>query len=254
MKDTLLKAAKLAGKVMLKHYGKIRKITFKESKKSLLTKVDLKAEKVIIDTIKKKFPDHNIICEESGTKDNNSPYTWIIDPVDGTTNYSQGIPDFCTSIGLQKDDKIVMGAVYAPIRRELFFAEIGKGAYLNNKKINVSKKDKVIDSILGFSLPSLSSVAVNSLHIAADIFPKVRAIRNTGSAAINLCNVACARYDYYFSQSIHPWDAAAGAIILKEAGGKVTGMKGEEWKVGSIGISASNKILHPKFARILKKR
>ena len=200
MKQTAIKAAKLAGKVMMDNYDNIGKISFKENIKSILTKVDLLAEKTILNTIKKKYPYHNIISEESPKQDNKSEYTWIIDPIDGTTNYAQQIPCFCVSIGLAKNNEIILGAIYEPIRKELFFAEKGKGAFLNDKKIRVSNKEKIKEAVFGFGLPSNNAIAVESICNVANILPLVRGIRNTGSAAINLCNVACGRYDFYFSK------------------------------------------------------
>jgi myo-inositol-1(or 4)-monophosphatase len=252
MKSTAIKAAKLAGKVIMENYGKIGKITFKGNKKSLLTKVDIKAEKLIVDTIKKRFPHHNILGEESGITNKKSDYTWIIDPIDGTTNYAAGIPCFCVSIALVKSNKVMLGIIYNPLSKELFFAEKGKGSFLNNKKIVVSNKKNIRDIILGFSLPSNSKVAIKSLQKVTKLFPDVRAVRNSGSAALNLCNVASGRYDAYFSMFINPWDAAAGFLIVEEAKGKVTDFKGEPWDINTEQIIASNKILHEKLLKLLK--
>lgn len=252
MKQTIIKAAKLAGKVIMDNYGKIGEISFKGNKKSLLTKVDLKAEKVILDTIKKKFPRHNIISEESGIENKKSKYTWIIDPIDGTTNFVQGIPFFCVSIAVARDNKVVLGVVYEPIRKELFFAGKNKGSFLNNRKIKVSDKNNINDAVLGFSLPSESKAAVKSLYKVAELFPQIRAVRNSGSAALNLCNVACGRYDLWFSMFINSWDAAAGFLIIEEAGGKVTDLKGRSWDVNKKQIIASNKKLYNKFLKLLK--
>jgi len=254
MKQTAIKAAKLAGKVMIDNYGRIGKISFKNNKKSLLTKIDLKSEKIIIETIKKKFPEHNIISEESGIENKKSEYSWIIDPIDGTTNYSQQITNFCVSIGLAKNNKLILGVVYAPLFRELFFAEKGKGAYLNNKKIKVSNKKSIGDSIIGFSLPSDSKMGVKGLYKVAKMFPYARGFRNSGSAAINLCNVASGRYDVYFSGFINSWDAAAGFLIVEEAGGKVTDLRGKPWNINKEQILATNKKLHNKFFKLLNKK
>ncbi|MBL7054357.1 inositol monophosphatase [Candidatus Woesearchaeota archaeon] len=252
MKQTAIKAAKVAGKVMLDNYGNIGKISFKESKKSLLTQIDLKSEKAIIETIKKKFPGHNIISEESGTQNQNSEYSWIIDPIDGTTNYAQNIPNFCVSIALAKNKKVILGVVYEPLRKELFFAEKGKGAFLNKKKIKVSDKKNMDDAIFGFSIPSETQVSVNTLHRIAEIFPLVRGIRNSGSAALNLCSVACGRYDSYFSKFINSWDVAAGFLIVEEAGGQVTDLKNKLWDISKKQIAASNKKLHDKVLNLLR--
>lgn len=252
MKQTAIKAAKEAGKVIIDNYGKIGEISFKGNKKSLLTKIDLKAEKVIIAIIKKKFPEHNIISEESGNLNKKSEFAWHIDPIDGTTNYAAGIPFFCTSIALAKNNKIVLGVIYNPIMKEFFFAEKDKGAFLNDKKINVSNKKEINDIILGFSLPTNSKVAVKSLYKVAELFPYVRAVRNSGSAALNLCNVASGRYDLWFCKFTDSWDVAAGFLIVEEAGGKVTDLNGEPWDISKDNLIASNKKIHDKFLKLLK--
>lgn len=252
MKQTAIKAAKLAGKVIMDKYGKIGKISFKGDKKNLLTKVDLEAEKVIIDIIKKKFPKHNIVSEEVGNLNKKSKYSWFIDPLDGTTNYIAGIPFFCTSIAMTKNNKVFLGVIYEPLRKELFFAEKNKGAFLNNKKIKVSNRNKISDIILGFSLPPNSELAVKTLYKVAKLFPDVRAVRNSGSAALNLCNVACGRYDLYFSMFVNPWDAAASSLIIEEASGKVTDFKGKYWNIDTDDIIATNKKMHDKFLKLLR--
>jgi len=252
MKQTAIKAAKLAGKVIMKHYGNIGNISVKENKRSLLTKTDLAAEKVILNTIKTKFPDHNIISEESPMQNKNSEYTWIIDPIDGTTNFIQGISGFCVSIAVAKNNEVVLGVVYNPTNKELFFAEKGKNAFLNNRKIRVSGKSKINEAMFGFSLPSSIKQAVKSFHQTAKLYPFVRGVRNSGSAAINLCNVACGRYDAYFPLSINSWDVAAGYLIVKEAGGRVTDINGKEWNIDKTHLLATNKKLHNKFLKLLK--
>ncbi len=252
MKQTAIKAAKLAGKVIMKHYGKAGKISFKENKKSLLTKTDLAAEKAILRTIKNKFPGHNIISEESPMQNKNSEYTWIIDPIDGTTNFIQGISGFCVSIAAAKNNEVVLGVVYNPANEEMFFAEKEKNAFLNNHKIRVSGKNKVSEAMFCFSLPSSAKHAVKSFHQTAKLYPFVRGVRNSGSAAINLCNVACGRYDAYFPLSINSWDVAAGYLIVKEAGGKVTDINGKEWNIDKKHLLATNKKLHNKFLKLLK--
>jgi len=254
MKQTAIKAAKLAGKVIMDNYSNIGNISVKENKRSLLTKTDLEAEKTIISTINKKFPSHNIISEEAGIKNKNSEYTWIIDPIDGTTNFIQKIPNFCISIAAAKNKKIILGVVYNPLTKELFAAEKNKGAFLNNKKIKVSDKSKISEAIFGFSLPSSAKHAAKSLHQTARLYSFVRGIRNTGSAAINLCNVACGRYDVYHPLSINSWDVAAGYLIVKEAGGKVTDLKGKEWDLDKGHLLATNKKLHNKFLKLLNKK
>jgi len=252
MKQTAIKAAKLAGKIMLENYGNVGKISFKENDRSILTKVDLECEKAIINVIKEKFPDHNIIGEESGDEKVKSKFSWVIDPIDGTTNYLQNIPLFCCSIALAKNNVPFLGVVYEPVRDELFYAEKNKGAYLNNNKIKVSSKTNLNEAVILPGLPSASHVSVDTLEKAIKLFGKVRGIRITGSAAINLSYVACGRIDVYLNENIKAWDAAAGVILIEEAGGLVTDLDLNKWDINKKTILATNKLLHKKILKLIK--
>ena len=251
MKSLMLKAAKAAGVVILKNYKNVGKVKFK-APRSLLTKADILSEKTIIKTIRKKFPDHNFLSEECGKIRKDSEYTWIIDPVDGTTNFVAKIPEFAVSVALAKNDEILMGVVYNPCTNEMFFAEKGKGSYLNNKKLQVSKKNKLKDCIVGFSLPINIATGKKALSILNKTYGKFRALRNSGSAALNLCYVADKRCDLYFSLNIKAWDIAAAKLIAEEAGCKVINLNGKRWNINDKTIVASNKILHNKFIKLLK--
>lgn len=251
MLKTAIKAAKKAGKIMQDNFGKVQKITYKENNQSILTEIDLKSEKAIIKTIEEDYPDHNILSEEAGLISKNSEYTWHIDPIDGTSNYAAGIPMYCVSIALVKNNEIILGVIFDPTRNELFYAEKGKGAFLNNKRIKVSNRNKLQEALVSFGLPSYSKASVPTLRKAAAIFPKIRGFRNNGSAAINLSYIACGRLDIYASWKINSWDYAAGLMIIKEAGGKVTDLKGNNLSVEKENIIATNKTLHDKFLKII---
>jgi len=251
MKSLMLKAAKAAGKVILENYKDIGTIKFK-GPRNIVTKTDLLSEKAIMDTVKKKFPSHNFLTEESGSIRNSSKYTWIIDPIDGTTNFVAKIPEFAVSIALAKRDEILMGAVYNPCTNEMYFAEKGKGSYLNNKKLHVSKKNNLEHCILGFSLPNDIGVGKKTLSILGKNFGMFRAFRNFGSAALNLCYVANARFDLYFSLNIKAWDIAAAKLIVEEARGKATNFDNKKWNINDQIIVASNGVLHNEFIKLLK--
>ena len=246
----MIKAAKEAGKIVLKHYGKAGKLKFK-APRNIVTKVDLLSEKTIINVIKKKFPKHNILTEESDFIDKNSEYTWIIDPIDGTTNFVAQIPYFAVCIGLAKDNEVVMGVVYNPYTKELFHAEKGKGAYLNSKRIKVSKKTKLIDALLTFSLPNKIQLSKKTLGLISKNYGTCRSVRNIGSAALNVCYIAAGNYDLYFSLSLRAWDVAAAKIIVEEAGGKITNINNKKWEINDHTFVATNKILHNKFIKLL---
>ncbi len=251
MKSLIIKAAKSAGRVILKNYGNFGKLKFK-GPRNLVTKADILSEKIIIKTIRKKFPKHNFLTEESGVIKNNSEYTWIIDPIDGTTNFASKIPEFAVSIALAKNDEVLMGVVFNPCTKEMYFAEKGKGSYLNNRKLKVSKKNDLEHCILGFNLPQEVKLGKKTLGILRKNHGKFRAFRNFGSAALNLCYVADKRFDLYFSPDINAWDIAAAKLIVEEAQGKITNIDNNKWKLNDKTIVGSNKILHNEFIKLLK--
>jgi myo-inositol-1(or 4)-monophosphatase len=252
MKSTAIRAAKEAGKIIAAHYRKDACISFKGSSKNLLTNIDIQAEKAAIETIKKSFPHHAILSEETGTQQSaTSEYRWIIDPLDGTTNYAAGLPYFSVSIALAKKEKIVLGVVYEPVEGNLYLAEKGKGAFLNNRRIAVSSKRHLNDAILSFCLPYSIEKGVKALQQITSLFPNLRAVRNIGSAALSMCNIARGAYDLWFGVGARPWDAAAGSLIVEEAGGKVTDAEGKPWNLGAKAVIATNKKLHTKFLKLL---
>ena len=192
------------------------------------------------------------MTEESGAIKNGSEYTWIIDPIDGTTNFVAKIPQFAVSIALAKNNEILMGAVYNPCSNEMFFAEKGKGSYLNNKKLYVSKKNKLKDCIFGFSLPNEVGIGKKTLSILEKNFGMFRGLRNFGSAALNLCYVADKRFDLYFSLSLKSWDVAAAKLVVEEANGKITNLDNKKWDINDEKLVASNKVLHNQFIKLLR--
>ncbi len=251
MKSLMLKAAREAGKATLRYYGNVGKLKYKEPR-SIVTKADILSEKIIMEAVRKKFPGHNFLTEESGDIKKGSEYTWIIDPIDGTTNFASSIPYFAVSIALAKNDEVIMGAVYNPCANEMFFAEKGKGSYLSNKKLNVSKKNELKNALAVFDTPNKALISRKTFRIMAKNYGEFRGIRNFGAAALNLCYIASAKFDLYFSLSLKPWDAAAAKLIVEEAGGRITNINNEKWKINDNTLVASNKILHDKFIKLLK--
>ncbi|MEK6949187.1 MAG: inositol monophosphatase family protein [Nanoarchaeota archaeon] len=251
MKSLMLKAAKEAGKIVMKYYGNPGKLKYKNIR-SIVTKADLLSEKKIMEIVGRKFPEHNFLAEESGLTKKGSEYTWIIDPIDGTTNFVSNIPEFVVSIALAKNNEVIMGTVYNPCTKDMYFAEKGKGSYLNGKRLQVSKKNKLNEAIATFSLPSNINISRKTLRILSRSYGTFRGVRNFGSAALNLCYIAGRRMDLYFTLDIRPWDAAAAKLIVEEAGGKVTNIKNRKWGIKDNTIAASNKVLHNKFIKIIK--
>jgi myo-inositol-1(or 4)-monophosphatase len=246
LKETLINATE-AGAAILKYYynNKNLKISNKEGINNLVTEADHASEKAIMDTIREAFPDHYILSEESGEIKTDSPYKWIIDPIDGTVNYAHGIPICCVSIGLEFEGKMILGAVFNPLLDEFFLAEKGKGATLNGEKIMVSDKTKVIDSCLVTGFPYTYLDEPNGpLDVFERFIRKGVPIRRLGSAAIDLCWVAAGRFDGFFEHKLNAWDSAAGFLMVEEAGGKVTDFKGNYYSLYQPEIVATNGKFH----------
>lgn len=245
LKSVLLQAVAAGGAVMQRFMNTDYETCNKEGINNLVTEADHASEKVIMDLIKTHFPGHHILSEEIGEIVQDSTYKWIIDPIDGTVNFAHGIPLCCVSIGIEHEGKMIMGAVYNPFMNELFFAERGKGATLNERSICVSKKEKVINACMVTGFPYTYLDATNGpLQVFERFIRKGIPVRRLGSAAIDLCWVACGRFDGFYEHSLQAWDSAAGFIIVEEAGGKVTDLKGNIYSPYQPGIIASNGVLH----------
>ena len=244
-KTTLMNAVQ-AGAVQLQHYfnGQF-KITNKEGINNLVTEADHAAERAIIEVIKNEFPDHFILSEETGEIRSDSEYKWIIDPIDGTGNFANGIPLCCVSIGLEKAGQMILGAVYNPFMNELFFAQRGQGAYLNEHSIHVSEKTEVIKSCLvtGFPYTYLDS-AYGPLQVFEKLIRKGIPVRRVGSAAIDLCWVAAGRFDGFYEHKLQAWDSAAGFLLVEEAGGKITDFEGHYYSPYQPHLLATNGKIH----------
>lgn len=214
-------------------------IDVKSTAIDLVTEIDKKSEEKIIAFLNKYYPSHGILAEESGQSESVSDYLWIIDPLDGTTNYAQGLPIFSISIALTYRSETVLGMVYAPVLDELYYAVKGQGAFLNGQPIHVSPKEKLIDSVLATGFPyDVATHQANNINQFNNLLLKTRAIRRFGSAAYDLASVACGRFDGYWELNLSPWDAAAGILLVEEAGGKVIPYR-EDRKVSIIAGNSS---------------
>lgn len=251
IKSTLLEAIEKAGRLIKQSFGKEQQIT-KKGDFNLVTAIDKAAEKIILNVILKHFPDHSILAEESPEVEG-SECRWIIDPIDGTTNFAHGLPLTSISIGFERHGRLEMGAVLDAIRGELFFAERGKGAFLNGKKIRVSKIKTLADSLIVTGFPYDRKKNPKAyLDMLGAFLARVQCIRRTGSAAIDLCYVACGRFDGYYEMKLNPWDKAAGMIILEEAGGTLTDFSGKPLTINSSQNLATNGLVHKEMLGILK--
>ncbi len=217
-----------------------------------MTEADHASEKAIFEVIKKNFPDHFILSEEAGEIIQDSAFKWIIDPIDGTINFSNNIPICAVSIGIEQEGKMIMGAVYNPFMNELFFAQTGFGATLNEQIIHVSNKAEVIKSCLVTGFPYTYLDSENGpLQVFEKLIRKGVPVRRLGSAALDLCWVACGRFDGFYEHQLQAWDSAAGFLIVEEAGGKVTDLKGEYYNPYKHGIVATNGKIHEELLKLI---
>jgi len=253
MLKTAIKAAKEAGNIIIESM-KTRKLIDYKGEDNFVTDTDLKAEKKILSVIKEKFPNHSFYTEEGTGKKTKSDHLWIIDPIDGTTNFFHSFPIFTVSIAHVFKGKVDLGVVYDPTKKELFHAELGKGAFLNNKKITVSETSELTNALLisGFAYERGEVMKRNLKNIEKFFNESIQGVRRTGSAALDLCYVACGRADSFWEYGLKPWDITAGSLIVREAGGKVTGIKGEKYHWMIVDIIASNSKIHDQMIKVLR--
>lgn len=253
LKQTLIQAAEAGAAELLRYFNTDYKIFNKEGINNPVTEADHASEKAIFAVIRQNFPDHYLLSEEAGEIIQDSSYKWIIDPIDGTINYSNNIPICCVSIGLEYNGKIILAAVYNPFMKEFFFAQQGFGATLNNSRIQVSTKTSVLKSCLvtGFPYTYLDS-ANGPLQVFERLIRKGVPVRRLGSAALDLCWVACGRFDGFYEHKLQAWDSAAGFLMVEEAGGRVTDMKGEYYNPYQPGIVATNGKIHEELLHWIK--
>jgi myo-inositol-1(or 4)-monophosphatase len=254
IKKTAIEAIYKSGKTLVQEYKNFNRASIKlKSHHEILTQADLKSEKIIINEIKKHFPDHQILSEESGRTKKKSDYLWIIDPIDGTTNFSMHNPLWSISVGVAYRGKIILGIIFAPMLNETYVAEKGGGARLNGKKIKVSsvKDGKVLNTFCHGSKET-------DIKRAIKYFSKQKInrldCRQLGSAAIELAYVASGRIESITIPGANSWDIAAGVLVVREAGGRVTDFKGKEWKLGSKDMLASNGLVHKEILKVINKR
>jgi myo-inositol-1(or 4)-monophosphatase len=245
-------AAYKGGSVLLTHYGKNTKV-FKKGIIDLVTEADTGSESIIIDTIRKVFADHTILAEESGLSKGDADFQWIIDPLDGTTNFAHQLGLFSISIAFALKGKTVFGLVFNPITRELFTAEKGAGALLNGRPISVSQSKTVSESFLVTGFPYNLRDHLDPLIMRFTKCLKAsQGVRRLGSAAIDLCFVACGRFDGFWEQNLKPWDTAAGELIAREAGAIVTDFSNNPFTIDKTEILASNGKIHNDMISLLK--
>lgn len=259
---TAIESVKEAGRIQEEKFGKNFKIEHK-GEINLVTEVDYQCERAIIDIIKRDYPGHEILTEEAGSiksplnppfgKGGEGGFKWIIDPLDGTTNYAHSYPCFCASVGLEIDGEIVVGAVYNPMLDELFTSIKGEGAYLNGDMIKVSKVGDINKSLLVTGFPyDIRDSKENNLNHFCNFAVRAQAIRRPGSAVLDLCYLAAGRFDGFWEMKLYPWDMAASSLIVQESGGMITDFKGGGFSVYKGKMLASNGRIHKDMVNILE--
>jgi myo-inositol-1(or 4)-monophosphatase len=245
-------AALEAGNYLVRQFGKRQAVGYKGAI-NLVTTADRQAERRIVRRIKKVFPDHSIFAEESAQRETSSEFRWIIDPLDGTTNYAHGFPVFCVAIGLEREGVPVLGVAYDPSREELFVAERGQGASLNGNPIHVSHSASLNESLLATGFPyDIRVNPDNNLAEYAAFSLRCRGVRRLGSAVLDMCYVAAGRLDGFWELRLGPWDLAAGAIMVEEAGGRITDLGGGPFTLDKGQIVASNGRIHDEMVGVLR--
>lgn len=241
---TIAEIAREAGALLLTYFQKHVKVEYK-GEADLVTIADREAEALIRARIRDRWPTHDILGEEEGLVDTGSEYRWYVDPLDGTTNFAHGYPVFCVSIALEHKGKRIAGVVYDPTRDELFAAVQGGGAYLNQNRIQVSKNAKLSEALVATGFPSYKRHKNPNIHFYHQITLRTHGVRRAGSAALDLCNVACGRFDGFWEFNLNPWDTAAGVLLVEEAGGMVSNFRGSVFQIDSSETLTSNGLLHP---------
>lgn len=242
--------AREAGELLLSHFGKVE-IEYKGDV-DVVTVADRAAEKLIVSRLRERWPDFNVMGEEGTRSESGSDYRWYIDPLDGTTNFAHGYPVFCVSIALEHLGELVAGVILDPTRNELFAAEKGSGATLNGRKMRVSATSNLGESLIATGFPSKKRHKNPNIHFYHRLTMMTHGIRRAGSAALDLAYVACGRYDAYWEFILNPWDTAAGVLLVREAGGTVSGVCGDDFDIASRDVVASNTVLHQQLLRELQ--
>tara|TARA_Y100001960_G_scaffold76688_1_gene81912 strand:+ start:4 stop:822 length:819 start_codon:yes stop_codon:yes gene_type:complete len=248
-----IKIAKEAGSIQMKYFGNVTSVEKKSTNIDLVTKADIESEKYLIEQIQNNFPDHSIVSEESGEISKDSEYLWIIDPLDGTTNFAHNLPIFAISIGLvKKDQGVICAVVYNPAANKCFFAEKDKGAFLNNEPINCTSSKTLSESLLVTGFPYIHDSRYDlSFEIFKRFYDATRGLRRLGAASLDLCFVAMGRFDGYYEYELKSWDICAGSLIANEAGAIVTDWDSSKLPIDGSRILATNGFIHKEMVDIL---
>jgi myo-inositol-1(or 4)-monophosphatase len=247
--ETAIEIAREAGSLLAHYYE--RRIGYElKGDYDLVTEADRASERLVVERLNAYFPSHSVLGEEGGLRDNRSEYRWYVDPLDGTTNFAHGYPMFNVTMALEHNGELICGVIYDPLRQEMFAAELGGGAFLNGRRIHVSKTAKLEESLLSTGFPSRKRHENVNIHFFHQVAMVTHGVRRGGSAAIDLAYVSCGRQDGFWEFGLNPWDMAAVLLLIREAGGCTTDMKGDKATLDGPHIAASNSAIHGQLLQL----
>ena len=254
--NVMVRAAERAGRALIRDFGEVDQLQVRrEGPGDFVTAADLKAERIVKTELKKGRPEFGFLMEESGhTEGTAKSHVWIVDPLDGTTNFLHGLPHFCVSIGLARDNEVIAGVVFDPIKNEIFWTERGVGAFVNNRRLRVSGRTRLDEAVLGTGSPfnrDDEEIHQRFINQMRSVMKQTAGIRRYGAAALDFAYVAAGRYDGFWEIGLHPWDVAAGLLLVREAGGFVTDLQGRRYELGAEDVLATNEGLHRKLIGLL---
>jgi myo-inositol-1(or 4)-monophosphatase len=248
--EVAMEAAREAGSILRAEYDRPKQVSYK-GEVDLVTESDKRSEAIIVSKIRNHFPQHDIVAEEgSRGADRGAKYCWHVDPLDGTTNFAHSYPCFAVSIGLLEDGDPIVAVVLNPLTQELFTAMRGDGAYLGHKRIRVSQVEKLAQSLVSTGFPTQQRASNRNIYYYWEFTMRSHGVRRDGSAALDLCSVACGRFDGFWEFGLNSWDSAAGMLIVKEAGGRVTNLEGRPYHPGDRSILATNGLIQAEMQRV----
>jgi myo-inositol-1(or 4)-monophosphatase len=250
--EVAIEAAQEGGCVLMEEFARPADISYKGDA-DLVTQADRRSEQIVVERLRREFPEHAIVAEEGGGSESKSPFRWYVDPLDGTTNFAHHFPAFAISIGLEEAGELIAGVIYNPANGELFTAERGQGACLNYKPIHVSQTERLAVSLLGTGFPTHKRTENPNIHYYWQFTLASHGVRRVGAAALDLCMVACGRLDGFWEFGLKSWDTAAGTLLVREAGGRVTDFSGKPFMPGERVCLASNGLIHEEMRNLAAK-
>jgi len=255
--NVMVRAAERAGRGLIRDFGEVEQLQVsRKGPGDFVSNADLKAERVVRNELRKARPDFGLMMEESGeTEGADKSHVWIVDPLDGTSNFLHGLPHFCTSIGLARDGDVIAGVIYDPIKDEVFWTERGQGAYVNNRRLRVSGRRRLDEALLATGVPFARHDDPTLDLYQSQLRPVMQetaGVRRFGAAALDLAYVAAGRYEAFWENGLKPWDVAAGILMVREAGGFVTDLGGRRYELGAADILATNDGLHERLVALLR--